>query len=306
MPLRAEPSARQGYSRQRLQVPVIQTSPTGDSIPQSAAQDDTGNRRSDALPVIAIANQKGGVGKTTTAVALAVELAVAGNRVLLVDLDPQGNATSSLGIDKTALGATTYDLLLGQTTARDAGVPSGRERLTVIPTDSSLAAAEIDLVDVPDRERQLQAALRVVVDQFDVVLIDCPPSLGLLTVNAFTAATDVLIPIQCEFLPLEGLAQLRATIDQVRQHLNPAIRIVGVLMTMYDARTRLSAQVVEEVRRYYPADLFETVIPRSIRLAEAPSYGLTIGEYDPRSNGAIAYRRLVTEIASRLHLGESK
>ena len=254
------------------------------------------------IPILAIANQKGGVGKTTTSVAIAVMLAREGLRVLLIDLDPQGNASSSLGVDKASLVRTTYDLMIGRARATDAARPSGRENLDIVATSSSLAAAEIELVDIADRERQLQHALIGIEGRYDLVLIDCPPSLGLLTVNAFTAAHSVMIPIQCEFLPLEGLTQLQRTIGQVRQHLNPELGITGVLMTMYDARTRLSAQVVEEVRRFYPKELFATVIPRSIRLAEAPSYGLSIAEYDPKSNGAVAYQRLAAELIQRLGL----
>jgi chromosome partitioning protein len=254
------------------------------------------------IPVLAIANQKGGVGKTTTSVALAVTLAAQGLRVLLIDLDPQGNASSSLGTDKSSLVRTTYDLMIGRARAIEVARPTGRERLDIVATSSSLAAAEIELVDIPDRERQLKRALAGVEERYDLVLIDCPPSLGLLTVNAFTAAHSVVVPIQCEFLPLEGLTQLQRTIGQVRQHLNPDLAITGVLMTMYDARTRLSAQVVEEVRRFYPRELFTTIIPRSIRMAEAPSYGLSIGEYDPKSNGAVAYQRLASELSQRLGL----
>ncbi|HEV2527679.1 MAG TPA: AAA family ATPase [Thermomicrobiales bacterium] len=258
--------------------------------------------RTHAMPIVAIANQKGGVGKTTTTVATAVILASRGARVLLIDLDPQGNATSSLGIDKGSLVRTTYDLLIGRARATDAARPTGRDRLDIVATNSNLAAAEIELVDMDDRERQLERSLAGAADRYDLVLIDCPPSLGLLTVNAFTAAGSIVVPIQCEFLPLEGLTQLQRTITQVRQHLNPGLTIAGVLMTMYDARTRLSAQVVEEVRRFYPKELFGTVIPRTIRMAEAPSYGLSIAEYDPRSNGATAYQKLVDELASRIGL----
>ena len=273
--------------------------PAGAPAPTDAAAPSS---RTTRVPVVAIANQKGGVGKTTTSVAMAVMLAARGLRVLLIDLDPQGNASSSLGIDKSTLVRTTYDLMIGRARAIDAARLSGRERLDVVATGPSLAAAEIELVDIPDRERQLQRALDGIDGRYDVVLVDCPPSLGLLTVNAFTAAQSVVVPIQCEFLPLEGLTQLQRTIGQVRQHLNPDLAIAGVLMTMYDARTRLSAQVVEEVRRFYPRELFATVIPRSIRLAEAPSYGLSIGEYDPKSNGAVAYERLAGEIGQRLGL----
>lgn len=260
-----------------------------------------GDARTRPAPIVAIANQKGGVGKTTTSVSTAAAMARSGWRVLLVDFDPQGNATSSLGINKPDLALTSYHVLVGACEAREAIISSGRAGLDLLPTNSTLAGAEVELVDLDRREHQLADALAPVVRDYDVILIDCPPSLGLLTINALTAAQSVIIPIQCEFLPLEGVTQLRDTIERVRQHLNPGLTITGVLMTMYDARTRLSAQVVEEVRRHYQNLVFETVIPRSVRLAEAPSYGLAITEYDGRSNGAMAYERLSEEIATRLN-----
>lgn len=252
--------------------------------------------------LLALANQKGGVGKTTTAVNLAVLLAQRGYRTLLIDLDPQGNATSSLGVEKSTLDVTLYDALVGGIPARDVRVADVRPGLDLLPSTPTLAAAEVELVGVTDRERALSRAIRPDAGVYDVMLIDCPPSLGLLTVNALTAADGVLVPIQCEFLALEGLGQLIRSIDLVKRQLNPAIDVVGVLMTMYDARTRLSASVVEEVRRFFPERIFQTLVPRSVRLAEAPSYGQAISEYDPDSRGAQSYRAVADELVHRLHL----
>lgn len=251
---------------------------------------------------IALANQKGGVGKTTTAVSLSVALAAGGYRVLLVDIDPQGNATSSLGIEKSGLERTIYDLLVGNATARDVAVDTGRDRLQLLPSAPELAGAEVELVDVPARESRLKAGLDTIRSDYDLIFIDCPPSLGLITVNAMTAADLVLVPIQCEFLALEGVGQLITTIDLVRRHLNPSLDIIGVLMTMYDGRTRLSQHVVNEVRSYFPERIFSEVIPRSVRLAEAPSYGQAIIEYDRPSRGAVAYRAVAAELLERLGL----
>jgi chromosome partitioning protein len=251
---------------------------------------------------IALANQKGGVGKTTTAVNLGVLLARSGLRVLLIDIDPQGNATSSLGIDKSSLSATTYDVLVDRFPANRAAIGTDRPGLSLIPSTPMLAGAEVELVNLPERERRLAHALSPIVTSFDVMLIDCPPSLGLLTVNALTAARYVIVPIQCEFLALEGVGQLVTTIDLVKRQLNPPLDIIGVLMTMYDVRTRLSANVVEEVRRFFPHRIFNTVVPRSIRLAEAPSYGQSIAEYDAQSRGAQAYGEIALELCRRLRL----
>jgi chromosome partitioning protein len=251
---------------------------------------------------IALANQKGGVGKTTTAVSLSVALAAGGYRVLLVDIDPQGNATSSLGVEKADLEHTIYDLLVGNADARTVTVSTGRDRLHLLPSAPELAGAEVELVDVQSRESRLKAGLDSIRHDFDLLLIDCPPSLGLITVNALTAADLVLVPIQCEFLALEGVGQLITTIDLVRRHLNPSLDIIGVLMTMYDGRTRLSQHVVNEVRRYFPERIFQDVIPRSVRLAEAPSYGQAINEYDRPSRGAVAYRAVAAELLERLGL----
>lgn len=252
------------------------------------------------MQVVALANQKGGVGKTTTAVNTAVVLAARGLKVLLLDLDPQGNTTSSLGIDKSELSGTMYDLLV-QSLDFDATVLIDvRPNLDVIATTSDLAGAEIELVNEPNRERRLAVALHTVRHRYDIALIDCPPSLGLLTLNGLTAANSVVVPIQCEFLALEGVTQLIQTIDLTRRHLNPQLDLLGVLMTMFDARTRLSAHVVDEVRQYFPDHLFNAVVPRSVRLAEAPSYGQSIAEYDPSSRGGEAYDQFAGELITRL------
>jgi len=254
------------------------------------------------MTVVAVANQKGGVGKTTTAVNLAALIAAAGWRVVLIDADPQGNATSSLGVAKEPLEATLYDAFLDGVLPRSLPLPDVRPNVHLVPATSELAAAEVELVGRSRRERVLADILAEADLDADLCLIDCPPSLGLLTVNALTAADHVLVPLQCEFLALEGLGQLTRTIELIPRGLNPNLTILGVLMTMYDARTRLSAHVVEEVRRYFPHELFTTVIPRAVRLAEAPSYGQAIDEYDPDSRGGTAYRALAEEVVARLGL----
>jgi len=249
--------------------------------------------------VIACANQKGGVGKTTTVVSLASYLAMGGRRVLLVDMDPQGNATSGVGIDKDTVDASVYDILLGETDVADVLVPTTIENLSALPSNRGLAGAEVELVPNPGRERRLKRALAGVGDRFDFIMLDCPPSLGLLTVNALTAADSVLIPLQCEYYALEGLSQLMATIDLIRDHLNPALTLKGVVLTMHDGRTSLSADVTNEVRRHLGSQVFDAVVPRSVRLAEAPSYGQPIAEYSPNSRGALAYQAITAELLAR-------
>ncbi|MBX0330440.1 AAA family ATPase [Oscillochloris sp. ZM17-4] len=251
------------------------------------------------MRILALANQKGGVGKTTTAVNLAGELVRRGQRVLLVDSDPQGNATTSLGISKRDLRATTYDLLMETADPASAILSSGRERLDLIAADEDLAGAAVELVGAERRERRLGGALLQISAAYDHVIIDCPPSLGLLTLNALSAAHSVLIPLQCEYLALEGLAQLKGTLERVRDGLNPSLRILGVVMTMYDGRTNLAQQVVEEVQRHFPRLICRTLIPRSVRISEAPSYGKLIAEYDPLGRSAQAYAALADEVLQR-------
>jgi chromosome partitioning protein len=250
------------------------------------------------VSIIAVANQKGGVGKTTTAVNLSAYLAL-GIRVLLVDLDPQANATSSLGFDPNGVERSTYDALLEEAPLAEVIVPSGRAQFDLAPASRALAGAQVELVDVPERERRLHNALQQVVGQYDLVMVDTPPSLGILTLNALVAADALLAPVQCEYLALEGVAQLMETIELVRATLNPRLELFGMLMTMYDPRTRLSPQVVEEVRRHFPDRTFLTVIPRSVRLSEAPSYGKPVLEYEPTSRGASAYADLAQELIQR-------
>lgn len=249
--------------------------------------------------VIAVVNQKGGTAKTTTAVNLGAYLAMAGRRVLLVDMDPQGNATSGVGIEKRNVDACIYRVLIEEIPMSQAILPSGVEGMEVVPATLNLAGAEIELVSVMSREHRLRNALAELRSVYDYVLIDCPPSLGLLTLNALTAANSVLVPIQCEFYALEGLGQLTHTIEMVRRHLNPALALEGVVLTMFDSRTNLSQQVEDDVRRNLGAEVFSTVIPRNVRLSEAPSYGQPIPLYDDKSKGADAYRSLAKEIMNR-------
>ncbi len=250
--------------------------------------------------IYALANQKGGVGKTTTAVNLAAYLAAAGRRVLLVDADPQGNATTSLGLNPHAMPITLYDVLINQTPASDALVLTNWVGLDLIPATTDLAGAEVEMTRVLARERLLSRALQPLRDRYDYILIDDPPSLGLLTINGLTAATHgVVIPVQCEYLALEGLSALLQTVEQVRDILNEQLCVAGVVLTMFDGRTNLGNQVVREVQNHFPAQTFRTIIPRNVRLSEAPSYGEPILSYAPHSAGAQAYRALAEEFLAR-------
>jgi len=245
----------------------------------------------------ALANQKGGVGKTTTAVNLGAYLSTLGLRVLIVDGDPQANATSSLGIDKHQVRLSTYQILLGECTVSEAILATHWENLSLVPSSPSLAGAEIEIVDTPEREHLLRTAIEPIKADYDYTLIDCPPSLSLLTINALTAAQDgVIVPIQCEYLALEGLTELLNTISLVRERLNPRTKIRGMLMTMHDPRTNLSQQVVDEVKAHFERYVFETVIPRNVSLGEAPSFGMPIMAYAPSSAGARAYQNLTLEV----------
>ena len=249
--------------------------------------------------VTACTNQKGGVGKTTTVINLAAYLALSGTRTLVIDLDPQGNATSGLGVDRRTVDRSSYEALVDRAALSELVVTTTVERLDLVPSSPALSGAEVELVGIPARERRLAASLAELHGRYDRILIDCPPSLGLLTLNALTAADGVLIPIQTEYYALEGLSLLVNTIRRVREGLNPRLEIDGVLLTMYDGRTKLSAQVANEVRRHMNGTVYQTVVPRSIRLSEAPSHGLPIALYDPASRGADAYRALAGEVAAR-------
>ncbi|MGQ0849910.1 MAG: ParA family protein [Actinomycetota bacterium] len=249
--------------------------------------------------IIALANQKGGVGKSTTAINLGAALAFQGVRVLIVDLDPQGNATSGLGIDRNAISQSIYDVLLNDIPLDDAVEATSVKNLFLVPATIDLAGAEIELVPVFSREARLRSALESVNSDYRVVFIDCPPSLGLLTVNALSAASEVLIPIQCEYYALEGLSQLLANVALIKRQLNPALEVEGVVLTMYDGRTNLSRDVASQVRQHFGENTYRTVIPRSVRLSEAPSYGEPIEAFDPMTRGAIAYRELGREFRRR-------
>ncbi|HEY0393996.1 MAG TPA: AAA family ATPase [Candidatus Elarobacter sp.] len=247
--------------------------------------------------VIAIVNQKGGVGKSTTAVNLGASLALMGRRVLVVDIDPQGNTTTGVGVDKRAVERDVYNVLLQQTPVGEVTRPTEVENLWIVPATLNLAGAEVELVSALQRENRLKSALSKVVHDYDEVLIDCPPSLGLLTINALTAAHEVIIPVQAEYYALEGLSQLVAIVRRIKEGLNPDLTIRGVLITMFDGRTKLATEVVEEVHRYFPDRVFQTQIPRNIRLSEAPSYGKPAILFDVKSRGAQAYLSLARELA---------
>lgn len=250
--------------------------------------------------MVAIANQKGGVAKTTTAINLSACLSELGKRVLLVDLDPQGNATSGVGVAKHKLTRCIYDVLINDVPLDQVIQKTEQKNLKVVPARIQLAGAEIELVSQISREGKLRLALENTKDNYDFIFIDCPPSLGLLTLNALTAATDVLIPIQCEYYALEGLTLLMSTLERVRKHLNPNLNILGALLTMFDARTNLAIQVVDEVKKYFPQKVFKTIISRNVRLSEAPSHGKPINSYDTRSRGAEVYRELAKEVLERV------
>lgn len=249
--------------------------------------------------IISVANQKGGVGKTTTCVNLAAYLANLGKKVLLIDMDPQGNACQSLGVEIDKEKDTIYEVLLGETDLTSVSYPSVQKNLDVVPSTVDLAGAEVDLVYMDYREKMLRAAVSKVKSQYDYIFIDCPPSLGLLTVNALTASDTILIPIQCEYFALVGLGQLMNTVRLIKKHLNPEIEIEGVLLTMKDNRSNLVAEVSAEIRKHFGSTVYETSIPRNVRLAESPSHGLPILMYDGKSKGAIAYKTLCDEFLSR-------
>ena len=249
------------------------------------------------MKIIAVANQKGGVGKTTSVVNLASCLAEAGKKVLLVDLDPQGNATSGCGINKRQIKNSLYQVMIGETPLSEGAVKTAFKNLWILPSNMDLAGAEVELVETEHRERRLKDALsQAGAEEYDYVLIDCPPSLGLLTLNALVCAHTVLIPIQCEFYALEGLSQLTNTIRQVRRLYNPTLDIEGILITMYDGRLNLTTQVLSEVKKYFAGKIFKTVIPRNVRISEAPSHGEPINYYDRNAKGAVAYRELAEEV----------
>ena len=249
--------------------------------------------------VITVTNQKGGVGKTTTAINLSASLAEKGRKVLAIDMDPQGNMSSGLGLDKNAIDGTIYDMIIGEADVEEVIHKDTIENLDILPSNVDLSAVEIEMIDVENKEFVVKNAIQKIRDNYDYVIIDCPPSLSLLTVNAMTTADSVLVPIQCEYYALEGLSQLIHTVELVKDRLNPVLEIEGVVFTMYDARTNLSLQVVENVKDNLEQNIYKTIIPRNIRLAEAPSFGTPINQYDPRSAGAESYMRLAEEVISK-------
>lgn len=249
--------------------------------------------------IIAIANQKGGVGKTTTAINLSACLAEKGQKVLAIDMDPQGNMSSGLGLDKNSVEKTIYDLIIDESEVEEVLQKNALENLDILPANVDLSAAEIELIGIDEKEYIVKKAIEKIKDAYDYVIIDCPPSLSMLTINAMTTADSVLVPIQCEYYALEGLSQLIHTVELVKERLNPVLEIEGVVFTMYDARTNLSLQVVENVKDNLQQNIYKTIIPRNIRLAEAPSYGMPINQYDAKSAGADSYRRLADEVMNR-------
>jgi chromosome partitioning protein len=253
--------------------------------------------------IIAVCNQKGGTGKTTTSINLSVYLAVEGKKILLIDSDPQGNSSSGLGIDKNTLDKSLYNVLLDQVDIHEVLVKTNIENLKLIPSNIDLIGAEVELINEPQREQRLRLALEKIKNDFDFIIIDCPPSLGILTLNALVAATSVLIPVQCEYFALEGLGQLTKTINLIRDNLNPDLKIEGVLLTMADFRTNLTSEVITETRNFFSDKVFETIIPRSIRLSEAPGFGKSIFQYDKNSIGAQKYNALAREVLGDVGIG---